>query len=270
MPETPAISVILPVYNSAAYLAATMESILSQTFGNFELIVINDGSTDNSASIIRSFTDSRIRYLEQPNSGLVATLNRGIAEARGQYLARMDGDDICLPQRFAKQAAWLDAHPQTAVVGCFVTFINEKGEETGAWPEDRANYTAAQIRQALPYLNCMAHPGIMARTAAMRQYGYNPAQRHIEDYDLWLRMQANGEVMEKVPEALLLYRVHGTSITSHHLKKKNVFYKHFRCKWRFLKKRLSNGKFNSFDRAVLGGMLKDLATAMAKSLKPAK
>lgn len=268
MPETPHISVILPVYNSAAYLAATIESILAQTLRDFELIVINDGSTDGSADIISSFSDSRIRYLEQPNRGLVATLNRGLAEAGGRYIARMDADDLCLPERFAKQAAWLDARPKTAVTGCFVTFINEKGNETGSWPQDRANFTAAQIRRALPFLNCMAHPGIMARTEVMRRFGYNPAQQHIEDYDLWLRMQAEGEVMEKVPEVLLLYRVHTASITSQNLKKKNVFYKHFRCKWRFLKARLGKGHFNSFDRAVLAGMLKDLATGMAKSLKP--
>jgi hypothetical protein len=180
----------------------------------------------------------------------------------------MDADDLCLPERFAQQAAWLDARPRTAVTGCFVTFINEKGEETGAWPEDRANYTAEQIRKALPHVNCMAHPGIMARTDVMRRFMYNPAQRHIEDYDLWLRMQAEGEVMEKVPEALLLYRVHAASITSGQLKKNNVFYKHFRCKWRYLRGRIGKGKFNSFDAAVLAGMLEDLATGVAKSIKP--
>lgn len=267
MPATPTISVILPVYNSAPYLAATIESILAQTLPDFELIVLNDGSTDNSVAIIHSFSDNRIRYLEQPNRGLVYTLNRGISEARGRYIARIDADDLCLPERFAKQAAWLDAHPQTALAGCFVTFINEQGEETGIWPEDRNNYTAAQIRHTLPYLNCMAHPGIMARTEVMRAYRYNPAQQHIEDYDLWLRMQAEGEVMEKVPEVLLLYRVHTTSITSINLKKKNVFYKHFHCKRRYLAARFGKGKCNSFDRAVLAGMLKDLATGIAKSIK---
>lgn len=267
MPETPYISVLLPVYNSAAYLAATIGSILTQTFRDFELIIINDGSTDNSEAIIRSFSDSRIRYLQQPNRGLVASLNRGIAEARGRYIARIDGDDLCLPSRFAQQAAWLDEHPDTAVVGCFVTFINEEGAETGTWPADRANYTAEQIRKALPRINCMAHPGIMARAETLRRFMYDPAQRHIEDYDLWLRMQAEGERMEKVPEPLLLYRVHGASITGVQLRKKNVFYKHFRCKWRYLQGRLRKGRFNGFDAAVVAGMLADLATAIAKNIK---
>ncbi|RPE08572.1 glycosyltransferase [Chitinophaga lutea] len=268
MAATPYISVILPVYNSAAWVAATIHSILGQTFGDFELIVINDGSTDNSETVIRSFPDSRIRYLDQPNRGLVATLNRGIAEARGRYLARIDADDICLPERFAKQAAWLDAHPGTALVGSFVVFINERGEETGSWAGDRDHHTAAQIRQALPYLNCMTHPSVMARTVVMREYGYNPLQQHIEDYDLWLRMQADGVVMEKVPEVLLQYRVHSASVTSLNLKNKNVFYKNFRCKRRFLKARLAKGKLNGFDRAVLMGMLKDLAIGIVKSIKP--
>ncbi len=268
MAATPYISVILPVYNSAAWVAATIDSILGQTFRDFELIVINDGSTDNSEAVIRSFSDDRIRYLSQPNRGLVATLNRGIAEARGQYLARIDADDICLPERFAKQAAWLDARPETAVVGCFVTFINEQGTETGNWAGDRRHHTAAQIRRALPFLNCMTHPSIMARTMVMREYGYNPLQQHIEDYDLWLRMQANGVVMEKIPEVLLQYRVHGASVTSLNLKNKNVFYKNFRCKRRFLQARLAAWKLNSFDRAVLAGMLKDLATGIVKSIKP--
>lgn len=268
MPETPYISVILPVYNSGNWLAATINSVLAQTMRDFELIIINDGSTDESAAIIRSFSDSRIRYLEQPNRGLVATLNRGLAEAKGTYIARIDGDDVCLPERFARQAAWLDAHPATAVTGCFVNFINEKGEEIGHWPVDRANHTPEQIRHALPSLNCMTHPSIMARAAIMRQFGYNPAQQHIEDYDLWLRMQAEGLQIDKVPEVLLQYRVHSASVTALNLKKNNVFYKHFRCKYTFLKARLTRGQFNSFDRAVMAGMLRDLATGFAKSLKP--
>lgn len=267
MSAQPLISVLLPVYNSAAFITATMQSILAQTEGNFELLVLNDGSTDESEKVIRTFSDSRVRYFHHPNMGLVGTLNRGIAEAQGRYIARIDADDICLPERFAKQVAWLEAYPQTALAGCFVTFINERGETTGIWPEDRSNYTAAQIRQTLPYTNCMAHPGIMVRTSVLRKYLYNPAQRHIEDYDLWLRMQAGGEVMEKVPEALLLYRVHSASITAVNIKRQNIFFKQFHCKRRFLAGRLAKGAFNGFDARVVAGMCKDGITGIAKWIK---
>lgn len=267
MSEQPLISVLLPVYNSAAYLAATIQSILAQTQGNFELLVLNDGSTDESEQIIKSFSDNRIRYFHHPNMGLIGTLNRGITEARGNYIARIDGDDICLPERFALQAQWLEARPQTALAGCFIIFINEAGAETGNWPEDRNNYTATQIRKVLPYINCIAHPGIMVRASVLRQYLYNPAQQHIEDYDLWLRMQAGGEVMEKVPEVLLLYRVHSASVTAVSIKRHNIFFKQFHCKRRFLAARLAKGSFNGFDARVVAGMCKDGLTGIAKWIK---
>ncbi|WP_343307197.1 glycosyltransferase [Chitinophaga niabensis] len=267
MSGSPLISVLLPVYNSAAFVAATLQSILSQTEGNFELLVLNDGSTDESEQVIRSFSDSRIRYFHHPNMGLVGTLNRGIAEAKGTYIARIDADDICLPERFAKQAAWLEAYPQTALVGCFITFINEEGVETGTWPADRQNYTATQVRRQLPYVNCIAHPGVMVRTVVLRQYLYNPVQQHIEDYDLWLRMQAKGEVMEKVPEALLLYRVHSASVTTVNIKRQNLFFKQFHCKRRYLAARLAKGSFNGFDARVVAGMCKDGITGIVKWIK---
>lgn len=267
MTASPRISVILPVYNAAAFLRETVAAILKQTEGNFELLVINDGSTDNSEAVIKEFADSRIRYFYQVNSGLVATLNRGLAEARAPLIARIDADDICLPERFAKQAEWLDAHPATGLTGCFVTFINEQGLLSGEWPDDRSCYQADQIRRALPYRNVIAHPGIMARTAVLREYGYLSSQQHIEDYDCWLRILADGKVIDKVPEVLLLYRIHSQSITAQHIKKGNVFIKQFHCKRRFLARRISNGKFNSFDLAVTMGAALDLFTGIAKWIK---
>lgn len=267
MSGSPLISVLLPVYNSAAFVAATLQSILSQTEGNFELLVLNDGSTDASEQVIQSFSDSRIRYFHHPNMGLVGTLNRGIAEAKGTYIARIDADDICLPERFAKQVAWLEAYPQTALVSCFITFINEDGLETGTWPADRQNYTAVQVRRQLPYVNCIAHPGVMVRREVLQRYLYNPVQRHIEDYDLWLRMQAKGEVMEKVPEALLLYRVHSASITTVNIKRQNLFFKQFHCKRRYLAARLAKGHFSGFDARVVAGMCKDGITGIVKWIK---
>ncbi len=267
MMDTPLISVLLPVYNSAGFLTATVESILAQTMTDFELLILNDGSTDGSEEVIRSFRDSRIRYFHHPNQGLVYTLNRGITEARGRYIARIDADDICLPERFARQAAWLEEHSGTSVVSCFVTFIDENGAQTGSWEEDRKYYTAQQIRQQLPYINCVVHPGVMARTAVFREYRYDPAQQHIEDYDLWLRLLSDGHVIEKVPEVLLLYRVHNASVTAASLKKKNIFLKQYNCKRRFLARRLSKGSFHIFDLQVAFGMCKDLLIGTGKWIK---
>lgn len=267
MQPSPLISVVLPVYNGAAYLRPTIDAILSQTQGDFELLVINDGSTDGSEAIIRSYTDSRIRYFHHPNKGFAYTLNRGIGEARGKYIARIDADDICLPQRFEKQAAWLEERPGTDLAGCFITFIDEKGEVKGDWPEDRAHYTNAQIREVLPFKNCIAHPGVMVRTEVFRRFPYLDSQKPVEDYDMWLRLAGAGLVMEKVPEMLLLYRVHGASMTLSIIKKKNVFFRHYHCKRRYLAGRLSEGRLNMFDIRVFAGMCKDLLTAIGKNIK---
>lgn len=267
MEKAPLISVILPVYNGGPFLRQTLEALLAQTLEDFELIVINDGSTDDSEATILSFNDPRIHYFPQPNQGFIFSLNRGIAAARGQYIARIDADDVCLPERFERQAAWLAAHPETAVVGCFITFIDENGRETGIWPEDRACVTNAQIRRALPKFNCIAHPGVMARAEVFREYPYRKEQKHIEDYDLWLRLQGDGKVMEKVPEPLLLYRVHSGSVTVSVIKKNNIFLRHFHCKRRYLALRLAQGKWNGFDCRVLAGMCRDAVVAMVKSFK---
>lgn len=270
MEKAPLISVILPVYNGGPFLRQTLEALLAQTLEDFELIVVNDGSTDDSEATILSFSDPRIHYLPQANCGFIYSLNRGIAAARGRYIARIDADDVCLPERFAKQAAWLNERPATAVVGCFINFIDENGKEAGTWPEDRACVDYQQIRKALPYHNCIAHPGVMARAEVFRQYPYRKEQKHIEDYDLWLRLCGDGKVIEKVPEPLLLYRVHSGSVTVSVIKKNNIFLRHFQCKRRYLALRMAEGKWNAFDFRVLAGMCRDAAIAMVKSLKSRK
>ncbi len=267
MEKAPLISVILPVYNGGPFLRETLEALLGQSLGDFELIIINDGSTDDSEAIILSFSDPRIRYLPQTNQGFIASLNRGIAVAKGKYIARIDADDVCLPDRFAQQASLLNDRPHVSVVGCFITFIDENGKETGIWPEDRATVTNKDIRRALPHFNCIAHPGVMARAEVFREYPYRASQKHIEDYDLWLRLAGDGKVMEKLPVPLLLYRVHSGSVTVSVIKKNNIFLRHFHCKRRYLALRISQGKWSMFDFHVLMGMCGDAVTAMVKSIK---
>ena len=125
----PRISVVMPVFNGGSYLAAAVESILKQSFNDFELIVIDDGSTDKTACVLAGFarSDGRIRVIGQANTGVVASLNRALDLARGEYVARMDADDVSLPSRFELQVAFLDTHPEVAVVGSAITLIDEEG-----------------------------------------------------------------------------------------------------------------------------------------------
>ena len=123
----PSVSVLLPVYNGAAYLEQAVQSILDQTYGYFELIVINDGSTDESSSIIERFKDARIRLYNQQNQGLAASLNHAVELSKGKYLARQDQDDVSFPQRFEKQVRFLESHPRCGMVGTW----------TSIWVQDR-------------------------------------------------------------------------------------------------------------------------------------
>src|SRR5207237_10277673 len=133
MLQAPRVSVLLPVWNGEAFLEQAMESILRQTLSSFELIVIDDGSTDRSAAIAEEFAsrDPRMRVLRRPHEGLSAALNAGIAAARGEYVARMDADDISAPDRLRKQVAYLDAHPACVAVGAWSDVVDEAGRQIG-------------------------------------------------------------------------------------------------------------------------------------------
>lgn len=266
--SAPAISILLPAYNCSLYIAQTIDSLLGQTFTDFELLIINDGSTDGTEQVILSYKDTRIRYLKnEGNKGLVFTLNRGIQEAAGTYIARMDADDIAMPTRLQLQKQWLDEHPNTAAIACTIRFIDGKGKEQGMWEEDEDTCSYQAIKKMLPRENCIAHPTIMIRKEIALAYPYDPMQLHCEDYDLWLRILADGLVIEKLPQPLLLYRNHEASITGVHLKKMNPFFKQFQCKRRFLGKRIQQGKWGIFESRVLQATLYDGIMGLGKQLK---
>ena len=143
----PVVSVIMPVFNGEAHLKEAIESILTQTFDDFELIIVNDGSKDRSGEIIRSFTDKRIRYMENDqNRGLIYSLNRAIDTAVGRYIARMDADDVCFPDRLEVQKKWLERNPCTSVVASFSETIDDSGHKTGDLANDRDAVTARLIK----------------------------------------------------------------------------------------------------------------------------
>ncbi len=266
--SVPAISVILPAYNAATYIRQSIQSVLDQHFTDFELLVINDGSTDQTETEVLAFDDNRIRYYaNEGNKGLIFSLNRGIELARGHYIARLDADDICLPHRLEKQKQYLDTHPGIDLVSCLIAWIDAAGEPLGHPPMDTAFITQQAIRKRLPYENCITHPSVMVRGTILKTYQYRQYQKNIEDYDLWLRLQNGGHQMAKLPEILLLYRVHQESITTIHLKRKNFFFIHFQMKRKFLAHELYALRVNFFTLRVIISALADLVKGVAKSIK---
>jgi glycosyltransferase involved in cell wall biosynthesis len=266
--NSPLVSVILPVYNGGAFLREALESILNQRFTDFECIVIDDGSTDNTAQIVNSYTDPRIVYTKNDrNRGLIFTLNRGVDMARGTYLARMDGDDICMPERLEKQVRYLEQNPAVPILAAVIELIDEQGKFLGHWNDDKVSITPKQIRNMLPRHNCLAHPSVTGRTEVFRKYKYNPKQKDgVEDYDLWLRLTADNLPIHKLDEVLLKYRVVSNSLSRQH---KNVFWKTARIKKVFVQGQIKNGKFNFFVfRTMLSGII-DVVKGIGKEIKKA-
>lgn len=209
----PKISVVLPVFNSGAYLEPALRSVLRQTYPDFELIAINDGSTDGSLQWLQKMAseDSRIRVITRPNKGLVATLNEGLELAEGEYIARMDADDVALPTRFATQMEYLEAHPECVAVGSRVLLIDADGlpicEFAKATSHEEIDADHMEGRGgAIP------HPSVIVRKAALLQVGgYREEYIYAEDLDLFLRLAEVGR-LANISEALLKYRQHPTSI----------------------------------------------------------
>ena len=264
----PAVTVLMPVYNGAPYVKDALESVLAQTFTDFELLLIDDGSTDNTAEIISAYSDSRIRILANPgNLGLVATLNRGLQVAAGAYVAIMHADDICLPERLELQTAYLDIHPEVAMVAAWADFVSASGMPLEPWSEDRIALTPQQIRETLPHTNCIVHPTAMLRTDIARRYLYNGRQHAAEDYDLWLRLSADKLKIGKIDRVLLKYRVHGNSITARS-KETLGEYKEIRAKAIFLADSLQHPfRFGALHIYVLRSMVQDFLRVSTNRVK---
>ena len=203
----------MPVYNAARYLEEAVQSILAQTYRSFEFVIVNDGSTDRSGKILERSArrDARIRLISRPNTGIVVALNDGLKQCKGELLARMDGDDVSMPQRFERQIAFLDQHPEILCVGCRVLGIDPYGgvlftsEHKLAHDEIDAQLLAGSGWSVV-------HPAaMMRRDALVAVGGYRKEFQWAEDLDLFLRLAERGR-LANLPDVLLQYRQHPDSV----------------------------------------------------------
>ncbi len=205
IPDLPSVTVLMPAYNAGKFVAEAIRSILRQTLQSFELLIVDDCSTDDSVRTIESFHDPRIRLLRnKQNEGITASLNRGIAEAEHELIARVDADDVCHPQRLEKQAAYMREHPHCAMVSSWVRLVDEEGR-----------YIRTEgTRNKYLYYNlffecCIYHPTVMLRKGPLEEAG-NYRWRYAEDFELFRRLSRQFEI-GGIDEPLLDYRMHSAN-----------------------------------------------------------
>ena len=270
---SPAISVIMSAYNAAQYVRQAVESILSQTFGDFEFIVVDDGSTDSTREILSTYRDERIRVLTQASQGPGAARNRALQEARAEFVAIMDADDISMPDRFEREMAVFRTAPDVHLVTCRTALIDGSGRPTGErypWKFPRAlrfrpipGITRAyrvegSLVEGILETNFVAHPSVMYRRNVVASLGgYDPRLRRGQDFDLWFRMARAGCQFAYIDDDLVLYRRHpeNTSVEMQILSARSALQLYEKC--------LADGRNNARLRALvlraMGRRQKDLA-----------
>ena len=208
--KMPKVTVLMPVYNGERYLKEAIESVLAQDFPDFEFLIINDGSTDSSGAIISSYTDPRIRTVDNgENIGLVNTLNKGLELASGEYIARMDCDDICIKNRLSVQVKLMDGNKELGASGSFYRLLRNNKKAIADFP-----LTNEEIKCFMVF-NCpLAHPSVIIRTSLIKKHNlyYSSEFTHSEDYNLWSDISQYAQ-LANVSEVLLDYRVHENQIT---------------------------------------------------------
>jgi glycosyltransferase involved in cell wall biosynthesis len=209
----PRVSVILPVFNGARFLGQSIDSILAQDFSDFELIIINDGSNDDSGAIIKGYQYDRIRYLVQDNQGLPATLNRGLEMAKGDILIRQDQDDISLPDRIVRQVQVLDEDPTLGVVGCWAEIIDENSVPDGR--THRHPTELAALRTEVLFNTPFVHSSVAIRKSTLQAlggYSTDPERQPPEDFELWSRLLRISNATN-IPGVLVRYREVSSSMS---------------------------------------------------------
>ncbi len=207
--KKPAVTVLMPVYNSEKYLKEAIDSILNQTFSDFILLLINDCSTDKSEEIILSYKDPRIKYLKnEKNLGLVGALNRGLEVIDTEYIVRMDSDDISVLNRFEIQKTFMDAHPDVGVSSCA---LERFGDDKGIWTVPLSN---DEIKSSLVFASSITHAPCIIRTKVLLENNirYRDTHIHMEDYDLWFRLKDFTQY-QNIADVLYKYRVENHNVT---------------------------------------------------------
>lgn len=208
--KNPKITILMPVYNGEKYLREAMDSILNQTFSDFEFLIIDGGSMDKSLNIIKSYNDSRIKIIaHKHNKQLIATLNEGIDLAKGKYIARMDCDDVSLPERLEKQVAFMDSHQNVGACGTWAIIIDKDGKETGKYIKAFGEKIILEYWKPSPII----HPSSMIRTSSLGKLRYSEKYIHAEDYGLWSEMSKE-RMLDNLPEFLICYRIHNENTTN--------------------------------------------------------
>lgn len=220
--NNPIVSVIMSVYNDEKYVSLAIDSILKQSFEDFEFIIINDGSTDRTLEILKEYEqkDSRIVLIEQENRGLTKSLNIGIKKAKGKYIARMDSDDISDLQRFEKQIEFLEINKDYALIGTNVEKIDESGKHIEF---NTTKYTNKEIQKTLSIRNCFAHGSVMInRTMIKDECYYDENFKYAQDYRLWAKIAKNFKVAN-LEEPLYSLRLHEKSISKTKLEDQAIY-----------------------------------------------
>ncbi len=221
MSEQPKISVIMSVYNGEDYLTEAIDSVLNQTFKDFELIIIDDCSTDSTAEILNQYAceDDRVKvYTNETNLRLPSSLNKALSLSKGEYVARMDADDICLPNRLEKQYEFMKNNPNVALSSCrFMTVKNGVVASGGCGGRNDND----SIKALLLVTNPILHPGIIAKAEVIKELGYDKDFTCTEDMELWTRFVMAGYEVEILPEYLMIYRLHDKQITETTLAKQH-------------------------------------------------
>lgn len=238
----------MSVYNSEKYLNESIESILNQTFIDFEFIIIDDCSTDNSRIILSEYAkkDNRIkRYTNETNLGLTKSLNKGLKLAKGKYIARMDADDISYSNRFQAQLEFLERNKNIYLVGSWAVEIDERGNEIDFL---KPNYLSEEVRKVLSIRNAIIHPSIMFRNEG--KAFYREKFKYAQDYDFYLCLLSKGKQFANIPDVLIKYRIGKTSISV----KKNAHQRLFAQKANsFYRERVKSGRdtYVAFDENTI-------------------
>lgn len=207
----PKLTVLMPVYNAAAFIGEAIDSVLNQTFRDFELLIVNDGSTDQTKEIIESYADNRICLVNQENKGIAKALNTGLQLAKGELIARFDADDICLPERLEKQLGFMEANTEYIVTGSEAEYITENGQHLFYFKCPA--YTNEEINKIIRHTCPFIHSTVMYRKNAVLKTGGYPVDAHnFEDHLLWIQMGGYGNYCN-LPFPLLKVRLNPASLT---------------------------------------------------------